>query len=316
MRYVQTKPILAIIVSLTALAAAGRWAEQPTASAQRADAATSVDVKMPNREGSVRFAAVGDTGTGGSDQRRVAEKLVAVRAQFPYDFVIMMGDNLYGSESPKDYENKFAIPYKPLLDAGVKFYASLGNHDDTNQIMYKPFNMDGKRFYSFRPKLGSRFFALDSNYMSPEQLDWLQKELSASGSDWKIAFFHHPIYSSGARHGSDLKLRETLEPLFVKHGVDVVFMGHEHFYERLKPQKDIHYFVVGGSAKLRRGDIQQGPIHAKGYDQGYSFMLVEISDDEMHFQVISDQGKTVDSGTLSRVNDTKADAGATRPPAP
>jgi 3',5'-cyclic AMP phosphodiesterase CpdA len=228
----------------------------------------------------------------------------------------MMGDNLYGSESPQDYENKFAIPYKPLLDAGVKFYASLGNHDDTNQIMYKPFNMDGKRFYSFRPKLGSRFFALDSNYMSPEQLDWLQKELSASGSDWKIAFFHHPIYSSGARHGSDLKLRETLEPLFVKHGVDVVFMGHEHFYERLKPQKDIHYFVVGGSAKLRRGDIQQGPIHAKGYDQGYSFMLVEISDDEMHFQVISDQGKTVDSGTLSRVNDTKADAGATRPPAP
>jgi Calcineurin-like phosphoesterase len=317
MRHLHFKTIQAAIVSVTALIAAGTWPHDATVLAQRANGATTaVEVTLPNREGSLRFAAIGDTGTGGSDQRRVAEKLIAARDKFPFEFAIMMGDNLYGSENARDYENKFAIPYKPLLDAGVKFYASLGNHDDTNQINYKPFNMDGKRFYSFRPKLGVRFFALDSNYMTPEQIDWLQKELSQSGSDWKIAFFHHPIYSSGGRHGSDLRLRETLEPVFVKHSVDVVFMGHEHFYERLKPQKDIHYFVVGGSAKLRRGDIQQGPIHAKGYDEGYSFMLVEIIDDEMHFQVISDQGKTVDSGTLSRVNDTKADAGATRPPAP
>jgi predicted phosphodiesterase len=307
MRYLQFKTLQAVVVSFTALVAAGTWASETTVWAQRANApGASIDLTLPNREGSLRFAAIGDTGTGGSDQRRVAEKLIAARAQFPYEFVIMMGDNLYGSESPRDYENKFAIPYKPLLDAGVKFYASLGNHDDPAQTLYKPFNMDGKRFYSFRPKLGMRFFALDSNYMTPEQLAWLEKELTASGSDWKIAFFHHPIYSSGGRHGSDLRLRETLEPLFVKHGVDVVFMGHEHFYERLKPQKGIHYFVVGGSAKLRRGDIAAGPIHAKGFDQGYSFVLAEIVDDVLHFQVISDEGKTVDSGQLSRVNDTKA----------
>jgi hypothetical protein len=308
MRHLHFKTLQAAVVAVTALIAAGTWPHDATVLAQRANAATTaVEVTLPNRDGSLRFAAIGDTGTGGSDQRRVAEKLVAARAQFPFEFAIMMGDNLYGSESARDYENKFAIPYKPLLDAGVKFYASLGNHDDTNQINYKPFNMNGKRFYSFRPKLGVRFFALDSNYMTPEQIDWLQKELSQSGSDWKIAFFHHPIYSSGGRHGSDLRLRETLEPVFVKHSVDVVFMGHEHFYERLKPQKGIHYFVVGGSAKLRRGDIAKGPIHAKGFDQGYSFMLVEIIDDEMHFQVISDEGKTVDSGTLSRVDDTKAE---------
>src|SRR5687768_11331069 len=193
------------------------------------------ELRLPNKPDSVKFAVIGDTGTGDRKQLAIANELASWRTRYSFDFAVMLGDNLYGGERPSDFEKKFAIPYKPLLDAGVKFYASLGNHDDPNQTLYKPFNMDGKRFYSFRPKLGVRFFALDSNYMSPEQLSWLEKELSASGSDWKIAFFHHPIYSSGARHGSDLRLRETLEPLFVKHSVDIVFMGHEHFYERLKP---------------------------------------------------------------------------------
>ena len=115
--------------------------------------------------------------------------------------------------------------------------------------------MNGERFYTFKPKDNVRIFALDSNYMDKTQLDWLEKELAASGSDWKIAFFHHPIYSSGGRHGSDEELRAQLEPLFLKYGVDAVFMGHEHFYERIKPQKGIYYFISGGAAKLREGNV-------------------------------------------------------------
>jgi hypothetical protein len=162
--------------------------------------------------------------------------------------------------------------------------------------------MNGERYYSFKAPKGSvRFFALDSNYMTKEQLEWLDKELGASGSDWKICFFHHPIYSSGGRHGSDVTLREQLEPLFLKHGVNVVFTGHEHFYERIKPQKGIHYFIAGSSAKLRRGDIERSGLTAKGYDQGYTFMLVEIAGDEMYFQTISQDGRTVDSGVVRRV---------------
>ena len=108
--------------------------------------------------------------------------------RFPFEFVLMVGDNMYGGESARDFERKFEIPYKPLLDAGVKFYASLGNHDSPNQKMYKLFNMNGQRSYTFRPKLGVRFFALDSNYMDRTQLAWLEKELATSGSDWKIAY--------------------------------------------------------------------------------------------------------------------------------
>ena len=64
----------------------------------------------------------------------------------------MMGDNMYGGDSAKDYDKKFEAPYKPLLDAGVKFYAALGNHDDPNQRFYKPFNMNGERYYTFKPR--------------------------------------------------------------------------------------------------------------------------------------------------------------------
>jgi 3',5'-cyclic AMP phosphodiesterase CpdA len=211
---------------------------------------------------------------------------------------------MYGSERPQDYARKFELPYKPLLDAKIPFYASLGNHDDPNQVFYKLFNMNGKRFYSLKKdKLGNpgvRFFALDSNYMTREQLEWLDKELEGSGSDWKIPFFHHPLYSSGGRHGSEEDLREQLEPLFLKYGVNVVFAGHEHFYERLKPQKGIYYFTAGGSAKLREGDIRTTAMTALGFDSDNSYMLVEIAGDQMHFQTLSRTGKRVDSGTITR----------------
>jgi hypothetical protein len=265
------------------------------------------EVKLPNKDGSVKFAVLGDTGTGGSDQYAVGKQLMNFKAKFPFDFALMLGDNLYGSENPRDYNRKFELPYKPLLDAKVKFYAALGNHDDPNQRMYKHFNMNGERYYTFKPSLtaGVRFFALDSNYMDPKQLEWLEKELAASGSDWKIAFFHHPMYASGM-HGSDEILKGQLEPLFVKHGVNVVFTGHEHFYERIKPQKGIQYFVEGSSAKLRKGDINpRTGLTAFGYDRGYTFMLVEIVGDEMFFQVITERGQTIDSGVVSKGTDNK-----------
>ena len=260
------------------------------------------DLKLPMKMGSVKLAVIGDTGTGDSHQLAVARQLATYRGKFPFEFVIMMGDNLYGGNSAKDYDKKFAIPYKPLTDAGVKFYASLGNHDDPSERFYKPFNMGGERYYSFKPANSSvRFFALDSNYMDDKQLAWLDKELIASGSDWKICFFHHPPYSSGEAHGSDTALRAQVEPIFVKYGVNAVFTGHEHFYERIKPQKGIAYFIAGSSAKLRAGDIAPSALSDKGFDTGFTFMLVEIVGDDLFFQTVTEKGATIDSGTIHRV---------------
>jgi 3',5'-cyclic AMP phosphodiesterase CpdA len=180
----------------------------------------------------------------------------------------------------------------------VPFYASLGNHDDPTQRYYKPFNMNGERFYSFT-KGDARFFALDSNYMDQAQLKWLEDQLAKSNDRWKIAYFHHPLYSSGGQHGSDTDLRKRIEPLFIKYGVDIVLAGHEHFYERIKPQNGIAYFIVGGAATLRRGDIRKTALTALGFDADFTFMLAELGKDAMQFQVLSRTGKTIDSGTVA-----------------
>jgi 3',5'-cyclic AMP phosphodiesterase CpdA len=135
----------------------------------------------------------------------------------------------------------------------------------------------------------------------PEQIAWLEKELRASNDPWKIVYFHHPLYSSGNRHGSDVKLRETVEPLLVEHDVSVVFTGHDHIYERIKPQKGIAHFVVGSGGALRIGNIDRRTgLTAKGYDADQAFLAVEISGDRMYFQAISRTWDIVDSGIVER----------------
>jgi hypothetical protein len=244
----------------------------------------------------VRFAVIGDNGDGSRQEHEVAERMAAVHEQFPFEFVLMLGDNIYGSERPQDFEKKFERPYKALLDDKVEFRASLGNHDDPNQRFYKLFGMNGERYYTYQ-KGNVRFFALDSNYLDPEQLQWFERELDASGSDWKIAYFHHPPYSNGM-HGSETDVRDALEPIFLKHGVNVVFSGHEHFYERLQPQKGIYYFINGSAGKLREGDINRNALTAVAFDSDRAFMIVEVAGKELYFQTISRTGRTVDSGTL------------------
>jgi hypothetical protein len=255
---------------------------------------------LPNADGSVKFLVIGDSGTGGGAQYALAEHMVRAHERFKFDFAIMLGDNLYGNENPSDYIDKFEKPYRRLLDAGVKFYASLGNHDEPAQRFYKPFNMGGERYYTFE-KGDVAFFVMDTTYMPPAQVQWLQKELETKTNKWKIAYGHHPLYSSGARHGSEMDLRALVEPLFLKYGVDVVFAGHEHFYERLQPQQGIYYFVQGAAAKLRRGNIRDNsPMTAKGFDTDHSFTLVEIEGDRMFFETIARRGQVVDSGVIPR----------------
>jgi hypothetical protein len=276
-------------------------AGDPQAAQTRQSAAAAAPRSLlPNDKSSVKFLVIGDSGTGGREQYQVAAQITEAHKRFPFEFAIMLGDNLYGSEGPSAYLQKFERPYASLLTAGVKFYASLGNHDEPAQRFYKPFNMDGKRYYSFN-KGEVEFFVLDSTYMTPQQIDWLKGELEQSDAKWKIPYMHHPIYSSGERHGSELDLQVLVEPLFEKNGVDVVFAGHEHFYERLKPQKGIFYFTQGGAAKLRRGNLRDNSaLTAKGFDTDRSFTLIEIVKDQMFFETVSRTGQIVDAGMLLR----------------
>ena len=264
---------------------------------------------LPNADRSIKFAIIGDSGRGDRPQHEVGAQMAAYRQRFDFKFVLMAGDNIYeGPATEEDYRLKFEEPYKPLLDAGVKFYAALGNHDDTNQIFYKPFNMDGKRYYTFVPPVDPitrwdtrvRFFALDSTYLTFEQIRWFEKEVTESRAEWKIAFLHHPVYTSGRYTLAARGIRLALESAFVNGGIDVVFSGHEHIYQRAELQRGILYFVTGGAGSLRAGDASRSPVIARSYDQDYHFMLAEISDEGFFFQAINRLGVTVDAGSLRR----------------
>lgn len=256
-------------------------------------------VTIGTHVGSLKFAVLGDFGTGERSQYEVAERMWQARAAFPFDLVLALGDNMYGRQQPRDFVTKFEQPYTLLLQAGVRFQAALGNHDRPENRDYTPYNMDGRRYYSFT-RASTRFVVLDTNLMDPAQLAWFDATLATTSEPWKVVYFHHPLYSNGGRHGSNVELRVVLEPLLVKYGVQVVFAGHEHIYERLKPQRGVTHFVAGSGGQLRKGDAHVAATTAAAFDQDQTFMLVEIAGDELRFQTISRTGVTVDSGVIAR----------------
>lgn len=255
--------------------------------------------------GAFRFVALGDTGTGGAGQLAVAGQLTAFHEERPYDTALLLGDNIYPDGSPAGLAERFERPYAELLRRGVRFQAVLGNHDvqlgRAAQINYAPFNMGGRAYYSFTK--GDRlveFFALDSNRVDAEQLKWLEDSLAASKARWKIVFMHHPLYSSGKKHGSNGTLQARLEPLFVRYGVAAVFAGHDHVYGRTALIKGVQYFVSGAGGQLRRGGISRsGSLFVADNDQAHSFMYVELTRDRLAFWSVSEDGRVLDAGTLS-----------------
>jgi len=309
--------VLLILLQISLVAACGdnglarssEARERPQVEAARLADIGHDQLALPNADRSIKFAIIGDSGRGDQPQHEIAAQMEAYRRRFDYKFVLMAGDNIYeGPASEQDYRLKFEEPYKALLDAGVKFYAALGNHDDFNEIYYKPFNMDGNRYYTFVPPVDPitrwdtrvRFFALDSTYLNFQQLRWFEKEVSQSRAEWKIAFLHHPLYTSGRYTLPARGVRLALESAFVNGGIDVVFSGHEHIYERAELQRGILYFITGGAGSLRAGDAAPSALIARSYDQDYHFMLAEISDEGFFFQAINRLGVTVDAGSMRR----------------
>ena len=253
---------------------------------------------------SVRFAVIGDMGTGQAPQYDVARQMLKTHGTHPFELVLMMGDNLYGTQRPRDFVDKFEIPYGPLLRMGIPFYAALGNHDEPDNRNYPKFNMSGQRFYSVA-RGNARFFFLDSNFLDAPQLQWFEGALRDAVEEWKIVVFQHPLYSDGDRHGPSVSLRVALEPLLVRYGVDIVFSGHEHIYERIKPQKGIVYFIVGSSGQLRKGGVTPTAITAASFAEDQAFLIASIEGRDMSFQAITRTGLVVDSGVLHERAETE-----------
>jgi predicted MPP superfamily phosphohydrolase len=264
---------------------------------------TSIFGATPTKQ-RLRFPIIGDWGTGDSDQTGVARQMFTAHQRTPFDFAIAAGDNIYPNGSGRYFDKRFERPFAGLLRERVNFYAVLGNHDvqegRQDQCQYPLFNMGGRNYFTLKQGDGLLdLFMLDSTDCDRTQLGWVEQQLKTSTARWKLAVLHHPLYSSGDKHGSDLKLRSQLEPLFVRYGVNAVFSGHDHIYERTKPQQGIHYFVTGAGGKTRRGGVDlDSPFRALSYDEDNHFMVIEAEHDRLSFQAINESGGIVDEGVI------------------
>ena len=187
------------------------------------------------------FLLYGDS-RGNPDVHRALVEQMAGQA---FDFVLHSGDFVNDGRKEDQWGPQFFDLVRPIA-LRAPIYPALGNHDHDAPAYYRffsvPDNGSAKRpeaWYAFDYG-NAHFVVLDTNPTSgpltagSEQLRWLERDLQASDAHWTFAMFHHPLYSSG-RHKSSLEARRVLMPLFERYGVDMVFAGHDHTYERTWP---------------------------------------------------------------------------------
>jgi predicted phosphodiesterase len=276
------------------------------------------------------FLVMGDSGSGTADMFNVADLVNASGASFG----LHTGDVIYPNGEERFYDSNYFYPYARFLATNV-MYMSLGNHDlaTTGGFPYlNNFHLPAnnshstERYYSFDYGQ-AHFVALDSNQKTSPgsaQYTWLEQDLAMSAQPWKFVFFHHPPYTAGfsikggTRHDlANLSVRRNLAPLFEGFGVDIVFSGHTHSYERtfpilqnqiidqgqdpdyVNPSGPIYVVTGGGGAPLIGPDsnvlngLDSSPLNARTVI-AYHIVEISLSDDELIGRAISPQGGTID----------------------
>jgi predicted phosphodiesterase len=245
-----------------------------------------------------RFAVFGDSGSGKSQEYKVAQEVEEQKV----DFILHTGDLVYSKGEDEEYQRRVYLPYKNLL-ARVPLFPALGNHDMKTlrgQPWLDNFVLPGKkRYYSF--SYGNAFFiALDSYEINPTTTDWLEQELARTDQLWKFVFFHEPPFSNQVRRTGNAATRKLWVPLFEKYGVDMVFSGHDHLYTHFKPKNSVVYIVEGaGGSKLKKHDpLANGVLFTN--DDKYGFGLVDVNGPKLVFRHVTTEGDILDSFMLTK----------------
>jgi 3',5'-cyclic AMP phosphodiesterase CpdA len=226
-----------------------------------------------------RFAVLGDTRSDHVAHQSVADR-IAILAP---DFYLHTGDLVANGARADQWDTFFEVEKEPL--ANIPFSPILGNHEVNHQnyfdLFYLPHN---ERWYSFDYG-NAHFVGLEvDGYASydpaSEQYHWLKNDLEGTDRLWKFVFFHIPPYSSGP-HGSDARVRDALAPLFEWYGVDIVFNGHDHDYER-SVVNGVTYIVSGGGG---------APLYPRKYHHPWTVYFVSA----LHCVEIAVEGAVLNS---------------------
>jgi tartrate-resistant acid phosphatase type 5 len=280
------------------------------------------------------FFVIGDFGNGNPGQFRVADLMSHEferrgQTNCPVRFILTVGDNIYGDanlgvtmvrsgDQDAHWETKFFKPYNDLLRQ-IPFLPTLGNHDGNGSenrgdlfVYLDNFFFPGNkpaRWYTFTYGGFAQFFALDSTINTETgpaapiytaggaESTWLSGTLAASQVQWKIPYFHHPIYNAGPRHPASYNDLRHWVDLFEKDRVKVVFSGHEHNFQFSNTAETggILYVVTGSGGELRPGDVRRNmnQQHVAGWAAMREFLSVEIDGPEMRITPLSPDGVSV-----------------------
>ena len=258
----------------------------------------------------VTFAVLGDNGSGGRNQMAVAGQMARTYQETPYGVVLLAGDISYYGSIDDRWEDVFVEPYRPLINAGVQWELAIGNHElsekhspDAAAEITAQLRRFGKPGTYYTARHGPvEVFVLDTSIPlatgtgGAEQLAWLEEALETSDAPWKVGLLHQPPYSSGA-HGSNLAVREAVQPLFSRHGVAVAFTGHDHHYERTTPQDGVVWIVSGAGCKRTRVGRSDFTAHA---ESTLEFVLVQVDGPHMDVRAITTDGTVIDQVALDR----------------
>lgn len=265
----------------------------------------------PNGPAPFTFAVFGDFGAGTKGQMGVARLL----EKSPGELALLTGDLIYGRGEEEHYDLRFFQPYRRSLRR-MTFWPALGNHDVGAKdgaaalaVFDVPLNgpagLQGGRNYSFDYG-NAHFAAIDSN-ASADVLrrsigPWLERDMAASRQPWKFVFFHHPPFSSAA-HGENPKMRVEMVPVFTRSHIDIVFAGHDHSYERIRPIDGVTYIVSGNGGNTLYQHRNPHDYTAQFYNEKHGLTLVRIEGDRLLLRHVNVDGKEIDRLELHKNND-------------
>jgi tartrate-resistant acid phosphatase type 5 len=262
---------------------------------------------------SIRVAMMGDFGTRGEDQHKVAAAMVREHQKKPFDFGLTLGDNFYlDLTSPDDPQFKTAFEdlYGPM---GITFYPSFGNHDwggelPAIEIAYSQKNSHWNLpapYYTYTAG-PVQFFVVNTEFqfdrpeglsagVAPVQLRWLQAELEKSKATWKVVYGHVPTYTSlYSDNGPMTGLMETM-----KGRADFYISGHVHNLEQHKPVNGVNLFIIGSSG---RGEVE---VNEKDPDtifarEAYGFGVLEATEHDLTIRILGEDDKEMHVATFHK----------------
>jgi len=289
--------LTAVAVQLAVSPPAFLW---PLFVEERPSAVSGEPVPPLRRPPAARIAVAGDTGTGDLAQRTTARQMVEQARLEPYDALVLLGDLVYEDGEAELTGSRVIEPFRRVLDGGAELVPVLGNHDYDSGEQREILSLLGRDRSWYVEWVGPvRLVVLDTVLVDDEaQTGWLQATLAepTPAWAWTVVAMHHPAYSAGP-HGSDPTVRERWSRLFAEAGVPLVLAGHDHDYQRSKPQDGVTYVVSGAGAKVRAtGHEEFTAVSASTLH--YLDLLVHR--DRLVGRAIDHSGRLVDAFTIRR----------------